>query len=145
MTFSQSVRTCLSKFATFQGRATRSEYWWFVLFCSVVGGVLIGLATALAIPELRETGDISGGGLFFLVLAGLFGLAMLLPLWAVAVRRFHDRDLSGWLYLAIALLGMVPYVGFLISLVGLVITVLPTKPGGNRYGPDPFQSGAEVF
>lgn len=150
MTFAQSVRTCLSNYVTFSGRASRSEYWWFILFYSLVMMVLVGLGVGIGIA----TGDGSGqgpeafgtAGWLFVGLAGLFFLGLLLPLWAVAVRRFHDRNLSGWIYLGLVLAGVIPYVGFVASIVSLVITVLPGHAGPNRFGPDPLNpTSADVF
>jgi uncharacterized membrane protein YhaH (DUF805 family) len=80
MTFGQSIKTCFSKYVTFSGRATRSEYWWFALLCFIVG----------CIP-----------------LVNLLGLLLFLPSVAVAVRRLHDVGKSGWnlLWAIIPLLG----------------------------------------
>ena len=80
MTFGQSIKTCFSKYVTFSGRATRSEYWWFALLCFIVG----------IIP-----------------LVNLLGLLLFLPSVAVAVRRLHDVGKSGWtlLWAIIPLLG----------------------------------------
>ena len=93
MTFVESIQTCFRQYATFEGRATRSEYWWFVLFL-----ILTQLVAELLSP----------------VLAGIFVLATLLPAIAAATRRLHDIDKSGWWQL----LGFVPIVGGLIIGVG---------------------------
>jgi uncharacterized membrane protein YhaH (DUF805 family) len=76
MSFVESVRTCLKKYATFSGGATRPEYWWFVLF-SALGGLVLALTRVSALRVL-----------WFLVL--------LIPELAVAVRRHHDAGRSGW-------------------------------------------------
>jgi len=64
-------------------------------------------------------------------------LAIIIPGIAVTVRRLHDRDMSGWWYLGVAVLGQVPYLGALIQLGFLVLMCLPGTPGPNRFGPDP--------
>jgi uncharacterized membrane protein YhaH (DUF805 family) len=92
MTFGESISTCFSKYAAFNGRAARSEYWWFVLFT-----FLVSLAT----------------GMVSQTLSGLFSLAVLLPSLAVGVRRLHDIDKSGWFLL----LGLIPIVGWIILIV----------------------------
>jgi len=92
MTFGESISTCFSKYATFNGRASRSEYWWFVLFT-----FLVSLAT----------------GMVSQTMSGLFSLAVLLPSLAVGVRRLHDIDKSGWFLL----LGLIPIVGWIILIV----------------------------
>jgi uncharacterized membrane protein YhaH (DUF805 family) len=78
---------------------------------------------------------------------GIFYLAMLLPMIAVGVRRFHDRNLSGWYYLAAIVLGAVPFVGFLASIAALILTVLKGTEGPNKFGRDPLgpEHSAEVF
>ncbi len=92
MTFSESIRTCLTKYANFDGRATRSEYWWFVLFT-----FLVSVAT----------------GLVSEILSGLFTLAVLLPSLAVGVRRLHDIDKSGWFLLV----WFIPIIGWIVMIV----------------------------
>lgn len=151
MTFSDSVRTCLrEKYATFSGRAPRSEYWWFTLFYFLVM-LVIGLAFSL-VGGLNDLGNPSGAPelgtlpIIILILGGIFMLGMILPGIAVLVRRFHDRNLSGWWYLAAVVAGFIPFVGFLASIAVLVITVLKGTDGPNKFGPDPLRGGeAEIF
>jgi uncharacterized membrane protein YhaH (DUF805 family) len=95
MTFVESISTCFNKYATFEGRAPRSEYWWFVLFTW-----LVSLATGM----INET------------LSGLFSLAVLLPSLAVGARRLHDIDKSGWFLL----LWLIPIIGWLVLLYWFV-------------------------
>ena len=95
MTFQESVRVCLSKYADFTGRATRSEYWWFFLFILLVSA---------AISMVSHT------------LSGLFSLATLLPSIAAAARRLHDTNRSGWWQLII----VVPVIGLVVLVVFLV-------------------------
>ena len=94
MTFQESIKVCFSKYADFSGRATRPEYWWFFLFL-----VLASLVLSMISP----------------VLSGLFSLGMLLPSIAVATRRLHDTNRSGWWQLLVLL----PLVGFIVLLVFL--------------------------
>ena len=113
---------CLkNKYATFEGRARRQEYWYYVLFYDLA-------IVALAIID-RITGTFSkeaGIGL----LSGLFVLATIVPTIAVTVRRLHDTDRSGWW----VLLELVPIIG---GLVLLVFTLLDSQPGANRFGANP--------
>jgi uncharacterized membrane protein YhaH (DUF805 family) len=78
MTFQEAIRVCLSKYADFHGRASRAEYWWFVLF--------LGLSLCAA-------GVISDD------MAAIFSIAMLLPLLAAGTRRLRDTGRSGWMQL----------------------------------------------
>jgi uncharacterized membrane protein YhaH (DUF805 family) len=95
MTFGDSIRTCFSKYAEFNGRASRSEYWWWFLFT-----FLVSAATGL----VSET------------LSALFSLGVLLPSLAVGVRRLHDTDRSGWFLM----LWIIPLVGWIILIVWAV-------------------------
>lgn len=76
MSFTDAVRTCLKKYATFTGAATRPEYWWFVLF-TFLGGLVLDLT------RIRALGVI-------------WSLALFIPGLAVAIRRHHDAGRSGW-------------------------------------------------
>lgn len=95
MTFGESISTCFSKYANFDGRATRSEYWWFFLFTFLVSAAL---------------------SIFSEALSGVFSLGVLLPSLAVGVRRLHDIDKSGWFLL----LWFIPIIGWIILIVWAV-------------------------
>lgn len=111
-TFSESVKICISKFADFSGRASRSEYWWWVLFSVPVYFVLSIVKYSLsAESSLDAQGNGSIDVLFVLV-----GLALTVPSLAVGSRRLHDTGRSGWLQL----LWLVPVVGPLLVLYFLV-------------------------
>lgn len=148
MGFTEAIRTCLrEKYFTFKGRASRSEYWFYTLFMFLVWMVLaaafFGLGGFDAVETLEfTTMNYIFGGIALIVFVGLY-----IPSIAVMVRRFHDRNLSGWWVLAVFVLSNIPYVGFLVSIASLVITVLKGTDGDNRFGPDPLrvQNGAEVF
>ena len=89
MTFSDSIKTCFNKYADFNGRASRSEYWWFFVFL-----MLGGIASSI----MNET------------LNGLFYLAVFLPTIAVTTRRLHDTNRSGWFQL----IGLIPLLGLIL-------------------------------
>ena len=153
MGFSEAVRTCLKlKYATFQGRASRSEYWWFMLFTFLIA-MVIGLLAFLmmggmdGMSAMQNGGRTPVGAMVLFGILGIFYLAMLLPLISVAVRRFHDRNLSGWYYLGAIVLGLVPFVGFIASIAAFVITVLKGTEGPNKFGRDPLgpEHSADVF
>ncbi|AIY41503.1 Integral membrane protein [Collimonas arenae] len=108
MTFIESIKVCFSKYIDFNGRASRSEYWWFVLF--------IVLATIVADAISYK-------------LSGLFSLATLLPSIAVATRRLHDTDRSGWWQL----IALIPVLGWIAIIYFLVQE--PKEP--NRFGAAP--------
>lgn len=117
MDFVTAVKTCLGKYATFQGRASRSEYWFFALFTLIVS-VIAGIIDA-------------GMGSEMGVVSAVITVALLLPGIAVAVRRLHDTDRSGWWYLIM----LIPLVGFILLLVWFC---LKGTPGANRFGENPL-------
>lgn len=150
MTFMDSVRTCLrEKYATFQGRASRSEYWWFylayILIVLVMGFILGGLfgATGAFGPGGE---DLSVGAMILIAIGVVIYIALFIPFIAVTVRRFHDYNLSGWWVLAVFLLSMIPLVGIAAGIGMLVICCLKGTQGPNKFGNDPLGAGdAEIF
>lgn len=147
MGFPEAVRTALfEKFATFSGRAPRSEYWWFQLFFILVSFVSAMLAVLLA----GGLASFENGGeppMMIFLLPGLVALVMLLPLISVSVRRLHDRGRSGWWFLAYCVLSGVPILGFIVSIGWLVFCCMRGTQGANKFGPDPLspETDAEVF
>lgn len=122
MSLGEAVSTCWKKYGDFDGRAQRPEFWWWILFVT-----LLQIAASIILTVLLVVFQNAGflqwlGVLIFMIVV----LAVILPSIAVSVRRLHDRDLSGWWYL----LGFVPVA----SIVLLVWYVLPGTPGPNRYG-----------
>ncbi len=115
MDFVTAVKTCFGKFATFEGRAARSEYWFFTLFLVLGSLVLTTLDIVLGIG----------------VLSTIFSLIILIPSVAVSVRRLHDTDRSGWWYLL-----------FFIPLIGAIVLIIwfctRGNAGANRFGADPL-------
>lgn len=101
MTFYESIRVCLTKYAEFNGRATRPEFWWFTLFITLV---------AAALTYLSES------------LTSIFLIAMLLPQLAVGTRRLHDIGKSPWWQLFL----LVPIGGLVI--LGVLWAQPPTDP-----------------
>ena len=123
MGFSDAVRSVLGKYATFDGRASRSEFWYFVLFMVIANIILNIIDTALFhTVVVSEAGTVG-------ILSGLFSLAMLIPNLAVAARRLHDVGHTGW-WLLIGLTG----IG---ALVLLFWYVSRGEEGANAYGPAP--------
>jgi uncharacterized membrane protein YhaH (DUF805 family) len=116
----------LKKYAVFSGRARRKEYWFFFLF-NIIIAIVLGVIDGMIGGFSRE----AGVG----VLGGLYSLAVLIPGIAVAVRRLHDTDRSGW-WLLIA---FIPLVG---AIVLIVFLVLDSSPGANRFGPNPKEATA---
>ncbi|QTL94162.1 DUF805 domain-containing protein [Aeromonas jandaei] len=114
----------LKQYAVFSGRARRTEYWMFVL-CNVVFMLLVGMVDRL-IGSDKE------------ILSAIYSLAVLLPSLAVAVRRLHDTDRSGWWLL----IGLIPVIG---TLVLIYFMVCKGQQGPNRFGDDPKAGSSQGF
>ena len=118
--------TVLRKYAVFEGRARRREYWFFVLFY-----ILISVVLAVVDRMLGTYDETYGMG----ALGALFCLGLLIPSIAVGARRLHDTGRSGWWLL----IGFIPVIGVIVL---IVFFVLDSQPGTNAYGPNPKEAPA---
>lgn len=107
----QHYISALQNYAVFSGRASRSEYWYFVLFNIIISVVLGMIEVTLGL------GDEDGG-----LLTGIYSLVLLVPSVAVAVRRIHDSDKSGW--------------WILLPFYNLYLLIRKGTVGPNRFGED---------
>ncbi|NQV12288.1 DUF805 domain-containing protein [Candidatus Uhrbacteria bacterium] len=105
----------LKKYAVFSGRATRKEFWMFVLFN------LIAMVILSIIDSFIGSGEMG-------ILSGIYGLGVLLPSIGIAIRRLHDTNRSGWWLL----IGLVPFIG---AIVLIVFYAMPTVAGGAPAAP----------
>lgn len=104
------------RYAAFEGRAGRAEYWWFVL---------ANILVSIALQAIAGASDALG------ILSIIWSLGLLIPGLAVAIRRLHDTNRSGWWLL----ISLVPLVGVIVLIVFLATE---GDPGANQYGnPDP--------
>ena len=153
MSFGEALKTCFKKYATFKGRARRSEFWWF----SVLGWLLSIASYAVVFWKMAKLDEVqaqvsevmfdeeklqaltaqaeSYDSTFYLLMAiiGVIGLLLLLPSLAVAVRRLHDTGKSGWLLLAM----IIPIVNIVIGIMLLIYYLKDSDRGTNKYGPSP--------
>lgn len=113
-------KVVLENYANFNGRARRAEYWWYVLANVIVNIVLFMIDSVIG----------------FQVFSGIYGLAVLIPSIAVAIRRLHDVEKSGWFLL----LAIVPLANFYL----IYLLVIEGTRGPNEYGPDPKNQYDEV-
>jgi uncharacterized membrane protein YhaH (DUF805 family) len=133
MGFMDAVKSVYRNFVNFDGRAARSEYWWYILFSILVSIVIMFVEAALGLGQ----GSVSSGdGGFSAAYAGgplsiIWSLGNLIPSLAVGIRRLHDTDRSGW-WLLIAL---VPLIG---AIVLIVFFATKGTSGANRFGNDPL-------
>jgi uncharacterized membrane protein YhaH (DUF805 family) len=116
MTMPQAIRSAFARWHTFSGRAGGTEYWWFVLF----GTIVFGLASLLDHAVFGRDA----------LIGALCTLVFLMPYVAFPVRRLHDANRSGWWLLLV----FVPLVG---NIVLLIWFCTPSTSGPNRFGPMP--------
>ena len=115
MPFGEAVKRCFKKYADFNGRASRAEYWWFMLFNCIISVIFSGLGQAAN---------------FFNILGGLYSLAVLVPSLAVAWRRMHDIGKGGgWFFIS-----FVPLIGWIWF---IVLAATRGEAGANRFGDAP--------
>ena len=126
MGFTEAIRSGFDHYVKFDGRASRSAYWWWALFVFIVGIVANVLDGVFGLQQFREfNGQMyAAGG----VISGLATLALLLPNLSVTIRRLHDTDRSGWWWFIV----IIPVVGWIIYLYFMIAR---GTPGPNRFGP----------
>jgi uncharacterized membrane protein YhaH (DUF805 family) len=134
MSFTEAIQAVWSKYATLQGRATRPEFWWWVLFV-----MLLNVATGIIDRTIIWPGlgfgmhDMTTGQPLSLIVA----LVLIIPGLCVTVRRFHDIDRSGWWLLII----LIPIIGVLVYLFWVT---RPSTDGDNRFGPPSGSAGPDA-
>ncbi|MHC0439412.1 DUF805 domain-containing protein [Flavobacterium sp. 3-210] len=101
-------KVVFSNYVNFKGRARRKEYWMFIL-ASVIINFILGVLESF-VPALK-------------IVATIYGLAVTLPAIAVAIRRMHDINKSGWF--------------ILIPIYNIILLATEGEKGSNQYGPDP--------
>jgi uncharacterized membrane protein YhaH (DUF805 family) len=141
----------LQKYADFTGRASRSEYWWYIL-----GLIIVAVVLSIVESLVGVKGMIIG---IYGPLTALLWLATIVPSVAVGARRLHDTNRSGWWQLlayvpylillvirpsagsalgAVALAGIVSLIALVCAIIVLVFMCLAGTPGDNRFGPPPL-------
>lgn len=119
VSFSRAVRMAFDSYCRFQGRSSRSEYWWWVLFVAILSfciGIIEGIL-GFSMTAVRTT-------------SGILSLVLFLPGLGLSVRRLHDIGKSGWWIL----LGFIPVVGAIILIIWFARNSEMTE---NHYGPVP--------
>lgn len=124
MNFSQAIQSVFSKATKLEGRAPRSEYWYWVLFTFIVQMFTI-------IPVIIVLMTVPRSDVWAIAPFIIAGVAIWVFLWitriTVTVRRYHDQGLSGWMFF----IGIIPAVG---GLLEIIFMLQPSQPGSNKYG-----------
>jgi uncharacterized membrane protein YhaH (DUF805 family) len=138
-TFGESVRRFFRKYADFTGRASRSEFWWAMLFQVIVGtiaGVVLSVVLVVVVIAVVTGADRPDSPATLIeatlwstavmvVGFALISLPLLVPSLAVTVRRLHDTNRSGWW----VLISLIPYAGYAIY----AFAALESDPAGRRF------------
>tara|TARA_B100000787_G_scaffold129858_1_gene98783 strand:- start:328 stop:702 length:375 start_codon:yes stop_codon:yes gene_type:complete len=107
MTFQDSIKSCFNKYASINGRATRSEFWYWTLFVILVSVFTLIIDVSLLGSSIDDE---------FTPLNSIWSLAVFIPGITVTVRRFHDVNRSGWWILIIlTVIGIIPYIYWLVK------------------------------
>jgi uncharacterized membrane protein YhaH (DUF805 family) len=136
ISFGRAVARFFTKYATFSGRASRSEFWWAYLLNVVVSFVLLGVILALRWSTIEyDTVDFGDGNVYqvaqapapwfwiLFLLPTLWWLATIVPTLALGWRRLHDANLAGALWI----------IAVFVGIVGIVFGLLPSNPEGARF------------
>ncbi len=131
--FTYAKEVVTKNYANFQGRARRKEYWGFTLFYMIfyiLLEIVLGLAFGVSAGVSGSEDVALGGSVVATLILLVISLGLLIPSIAVAVRRLHDTDRSGWWML----IGLIPLIG---AIVLFVFFCLDGTKGDNRFGADP--------
>ena len=116
MNFGQAISTCMGKYGTFSGRASRSEFWWFYLFT-----VLMSWGSTIVAGAMFSFGDPMVD-----IIPGIVSLVFFVPVIATGSRRLHDIGKSGWWQLLL----IIPIIGWILIIIWFATD---TKSEGDKY------------
>ena len=139
-----AYKSMFRKYAKFDGRSRRSEFWYAYLANCIIWlllSILMTVSVGTSISLAEQRGILSGNALvpaadsmvfstIMVILLAVYAVATFIPLLAMCVRRLHDSGKSGWFYL----IGLIPYAG---SIIMIVLYALDSQIGPNQYGPNP--------
>jgi uncharacterized membrane protein YhaH (DUF805 family) len=128
-----ALKLAFQNYANFSGRATRGDYWWYVLAYFIVA-IVLGIVDRVVFGSGSSSMDVSDSVSFSYnagVLGGIWGLANIIPIISVTARRLHDTNRSGWMQLLV----LIPLLGWLYL---LYLYVQKGTVGDNSYGLDPL-------
>ena len=145
VSFSEALGLFFRRYFDFQGRSSRSEYWWVQLFIWIV---ILGMAIIAGFMGLNadnpfETGSSPIVGIL-LVFGIIFILAIFIPSIALSVRRFHDLGQTGWFVLIFTIGNIIPVISWLFAIGQIAWFSLRGTVGPNRYGHDPLDPNADL-
>lgn len=122
--FGQAISRFFKKYATFSGRASRSEFWWVALVVFLVNAVISAIMSTGIVPD--ENGVYGPTYMIGLVLSFVWFVATIVPWLAIVWRRLHDTNKGGPFYFLV----LIPFVG---GIIVLILLALPSDPAGARF------------
>lgn len=129
-----AYKSMFKKYAQFNGRSRRSEYWFAALANYIIMIIFYLIMFIPMMSDIAKYGEPMGASAGVMMIGALlifiYAIAVLVPSLAMSVRRLHDTGRSGWFLL----LGLIPYIG---GIILFVFSVLDSQPGPNQYGPNP--------
>lgn len=146
VSFGEAISRAFRNYCCFTGRASRSEFWWFILFSSILYCIVMGISISMnssALETIAEDPDYINNSatasamISLYTIPWIFSLAIFLPTLGLTFRRFHDSGHSGWWWLItfIPLVGIIVYFNF---------TLQPSQMFENKYGPIPNTEGDQL-
>ena len=127
--FGDAVRLFFQNYANFNGRASRSMYWWVVLFNFIVTCAIY--IVGLIVDSIGIDTQLNMAGMLVIILVIIYGLAVFIPSLSIGVRRMHDIGKGGgWIFIS-----LIPFVGWIWY---IVLCCTDSEPYDNRFGPVPY-------
>jgi len=151
MGFVEAVKAFYRNYVKFDGRSSRSEYWWVALFQGIVtllllipafGGMMAEIQAAVDAGVEPSMMSMFGPGMIPLA---IFALINFIPGISLMVRRFHDRGQTGWLTLAYYVCAFIPFVSLIAGIALIVNFCMAGTAGPNKYGSDPLGHNVDTF
>jgi len=140
-------------YALIEGRSCRREYWMFILLnILILSGFLVIVGATLGASFFSPSaiqGALAGAGIALIIVLYiplvLWSMLVFPALIGVTVRRFHDLNLSGWIYFGMLVASAIPFVNFIVWIILTVMMCLPGTQGANRYGADPLNPDTDAL
>lgn len=138
MGMNEAIKLFFSNYIKFDGRSRRAEFWWPALMNLIISWTLSGVAILVsggfgAYAALQ----FSALGWIFYGASVLWGLAVFIPGLSVAVRRLHDRNMTGWFLLGFVVAIIIPLLNIVAIIAFIVVLAMPGTVGPNKFGADP--------
>ena len=135
--FTDLYGNAFKNYANFEGRACRAEALAFLLTNGIIISIIFWIGFIFVFGgAMADNGGVAAIGAILFILAGIIGLVVLVPSWALGARRLHDLNQSGWWQVLIYIANFIPVINYVAWIAPIVIFYcLPGTEGDNNYGP----------